>query len=73
METVASQPTVAIRVSLDSGLRYGVKPGDVRRKVATLLSGIQVGSVFEEEKVFDVVVRAEPRRAPQPDATFAGC
>ena len=57
---MASQPTVAIQVSLDSGLRYGVKPGDVRRKVATLLSGIQVGSVFEEEKVFDVVVRAEP-------------
>jgi Cu/Ag efflux pump CusA len=47
-------------VNLDSGLRYGVKPGDVRRKVATLLSGIQVGSVFQEEKVFDVVVRAIP-------------
>jgi Cu/Ag efflux pump CusA len=60
IESVATQPTVAIKVSLDSGLRYGVKPGDVRRKVATLLSGIQVGSVFEQEKVFDVVVRAEP-------------
>jgi len=60
VETVATQPTVAIKVSLESGLRYGVKPGDVRRKVATLLSGIQVGSVFDQEKVFDVVVRAEP-------------
>jgi Cu/Ag efflux pump CusA len=60
IESVATQPTVAIKVSLDSGLRYGVKPGDVRRKVATLVSGIAVGSVFEEEKVFDVVVRAEP-------------
>jgi Cu/Ag efflux pump CusA len=60
VETVATQPTVAVRVNLTSGLRYGVKPGDVRRKVATLLSGIQVGSVFQEEKVFDVVVRAEP-------------
>jgi len=60
IESVPSQPTVAIKVSLDSGLRYGVKPGDVRRKVATLLSGIQVGSLFEQEKVFDVVVRAEP-------------
>ena len=57
---MATQPTVAVRVNLTSGLRYGVKPGDVRRKVATLLSGIQVGSVFQEEKVFDVVVRAEP-------------
>ena len=60
VETVATQPTVAIKVSLDSGLRYGIKPGDVRRKVATLLSGIQVGSVFDQEKVFDVVVRAVP-------------
>jgi CzcA family heavy metal efflux pump len=61
VEAIASQPTVAIKVRLDTGLRYGVKPGDVRRKVATLLSGIHVGSVFEQEKVFDVVVRAEPR------------
>ena len=60
VESVANQPTVAVKVSLDSGLRYGIKPGDVRRKVATLVSGIQVGSVFEQEKVFDVVVRAEP-------------
>jgi Cu/Ag efflux pump CusA len=28
--------------------------------VATLLNGIQVGSIFQDEKVFDVVVRAEP-------------
>jgi CzcA family heavy metal efflux pump len=60
IESVATQPTIAIKVDLQSGLRYGIKPGDVRRKVATLLSGIQVGSVFEAEKVFDVVVRAEP-------------
>ena len=60
VESAPSQPTVAVRVNLTSGLRYGVKPGDVRRKVATLLSGISVGSVFQEEKVFDVVVRATP-------------
>ena len=70
---VPAEPTVAIEVDLDSGLRYGIKPGDVRRAVATLLSGIQVGSVFEEQKVFDVVVRAEPARAPQPRATSAAC
>jgi CzcA family heavy metal efflux pump len=60
VESVASQPTVAIKVNLETGLAYGIKPGDVRRKVATLLSGIQVGSVFEHAKVFDVVVRAAP-------------
>jgi Cu/Ag efflux pump CusA len=39
---------------------YGLKPGDVRRAAATLLSGIQVGTLFEEQKVFDVVVWGTP-------------
>jgi Cu/Ag efflux pump CusA len=54
------EPTVEIEVDLDSAQRYGVKPGDVRRAAATLLSGIQVGSLFEEQKVFDVVVWGVP-------------
>jgi CzcA family heavy metal efflux pump len=54
------EPTVEIEVDLASAQRYGVKPGDVRRSAATLLSGIQVGSLFEEQKVFDVVVWGAP-------------
>jgi CzcA family heavy metal efflux pump len=54
------EPTIEIEVDLDSAQRYGVKPGDVRRSAATLLSGIQVGSLFEEQKVFDVVVWGAP-------------
>ena len=54
------EPTVEIEADLASAQRYGVKPGDVRRAAATLLSGIQVGSLFEEQKVFDVVVWSVP-------------
>lgn len=54
------EPTVEIEVDLASAQRFGVKPGDVRRSAATLLSGIQVGSLFEEQKVFDVVVWSIP-------------
>jgi CzcA family heavy metal efflux pump len=54
------EPTVAIEVSLAKAQRYGIKPGDVRRQAATLLEGIQVGSLFEKQKVFEVVVRAAP-------------
>jgi CzcA family heavy metal efflux pump len=54
------EPTIEIEVDLASAQRYGVKPGDVRRSAATLLSGIQVGSLFEEQKVFDVVVWGAP-------------
>jgi Cu/Ag efflux pump CusA len=60
VESQPQQPTVAIEVDLGTALRYGIKPGDVRRRASTLLSGIQVGSIFEKQKVFDVVVRATP-------------
>ena len=58
------EPTVEIKVDLDKAREYGIKPGEVRRAAATLLSGLQVGSLFEEQKVFDVVVwgRPETRR-----------
>jgi Cu/Ag efflux pump CusA len=54
------EPTVEIEVDLASAQRHGVKPGDVRRSASTLLSGINVGSLFEEQKVFDVVVWGAP-------------
>jgi Cu/Ag efflux pump CusA len=54
------ESSVEIEVDLASAQRYGVKPGDVRRAAATLLSGIQVGSLFEQQKVFDVVVWGAP-------------
>ena len=54
------EPTLNIEVDLDAAERYGVVPGDVRRAASTLLSGIQVGSLFDEQKVFDVVVWGTP-------------
>ena len=54
------QATVEIEVDLDNAQRFGVSPGIVRRAAATLLHGIQVGSVFQEQKVFDVVVQGAP-------------
>ena len=43
----------------------GQPRADVRRAEATLLQGIQVGSVFEEQKVFDVVVQGAPANPAQ--------
>ena len=57
---LTEEPQVEIRVKLDAAERYGVKPGDVRRSAATLVSGLVVGSLFEEQKVFDVVVWGVP-------------
>jgi CzcA family heavy metal efflux pump len=60
VELPPRQPSLAIEVDLAKARRYGIKPGDVRRAEATLLQGIQVGSVFQNQKVFDVVVQGAP-------------
>ncbi len=54
------EPTVEVEVDLDLAFRYGVKPGDVRRAAATLVSGLEVGNLFEDQKVFEVMVVGVP-------------
>lgn len=54
------EPTLEIEVDLAAAQTHGIKPGDVRRAAAILLSGLQVGALFEEQKVFDVVVWGTP-------------
>jgi Cu/Ag efflux pump CusA len=56
----AEEPTLEIAVDLAAAQQAGIKPGEVRRAAATLLSGIAVGSLFEAQKVFDVVVWGVP-------------
>ena len=60
VELPSSEPTIEIETKLDAARRRGIKPGDVRRAEATLLQGIQVGSIFGKQKVFDVVVQGVP-------------
>jgi len=54
------QPIMEVEVNLAAAQKYGLKPGDVRRAAAIMFSGLQVGSLFEEQKVFDVVVWSIP-------------
>jgi CzcA family heavy metal efflux pump len=61
VEQLVQQPNVEIEVDLDKARRFGVKPGDVRRAEATLVQGLVVGSVFQEQKVFEVVVKGTPQ------------
>jgi CzcA family heavy metal efflux pump len=60
VERLVEEPTLEIEVDLAKAQQVGIKPGDVRRAAATMLSGIQVGSLFEEQKVFEVVVWGAP-------------
>jgi Cu/Ag efflux pump CusA len=58
---IAQQPTVAIKVKLAAAQKHGLRPGDVRRAATTLTSGLTVGNLYEQSKIFDVVVWGDPR------------
>jgi CzcA family heavy metal efflux pump len=51
------QPTLQIEAKIAAARKYGLKPGDVRRAAGTLVNGLEVGSFFEGQKVFQVAVR----------------
>jgi len=54
------QPQVEIQVNLAAAEPYGLKPGDVRRAAATMYAGLNVGFLFEAQKMYDVVVWGTP-------------
>ena len=61
VERAPVQDTMVVEVDIERAQAFGVKPGDVRRAAASLLGGITVGNLFQEQKVFDVVVWGAPQ------------
>jgi CzcA family heavy metal efflux pump len=53
-------PQVEIEVDLAKAQHHGLKPGDVRRAVAFLLQGEEVGDIFIGGKTYDVNVWSTP-------------
>lgn len=62
------QPTMEIEVSVEKAAKYGLKPGDVRRQSATLVAATVAGNLFEESKVFEVVVWGRPELRQNPSS-----
>jgi Cu/Ag efflux pump CusA len=60
VEPQMEQQAIDVEVNLDKARAHGLKPGDVRRAASALIGGITVGSLFQEQKVFDVVVWGRP-------------
>jgi Cu/Ag efflux pump CusA len=56
IELQTQVPQIQVEVDLPAAQRYGLKPGDVRRAAATLLSGEEVGDIFRDGKAYDVQV-----------------
>jgi len=59
-EGQVDEPTVQVKVNLDAAGLVNVKPGDVRRATATVFSGLVVGFLFKEQKIYEVVVVGAP-------------
>jgi Cu/Ag efflux pump CusA len=60
VQVPVEEPAIQIEVNLAAAQQAGIKPGDVRRAEATVLSGLEVGALFQDQKVFEVVVRGVP-------------
>ncbi len=66
VELPVEEPSLEVEVDLNRAKESGIKPGDVRRAAAILLSGINVGQLFYDQKVFDVVVWGTPETRQNP-------
>ena len=60
VEQQTEQATIEVEVDLEKARSFGLKPGDVRRAASALTAGITVGALFEDQKVFDVVIWGVP-------------
>jgi CzcA family heavy metal efflux pump len=54
------EPQIKVKVDLDKAGPVNVKPGEVRRASATVFSGLVVGYLFEDQKIYEVVVWGGP-------------
>ena len=64
---VPTEQTVQITVDLAKAEALGLTPGEVRRQAATLVGGLEVGAIFEQQKVFDVQVWSGSSLRDSPD------
>ena len=49
-------PQIAVEIRPEMAGIFGLAAADVRRAAATLIKGTKVGEVYEDQKIFDVVV-----------------
>ena len=55
-----TNPVLEIKVNLAGAEKYGLSPGEIRRNATTLLAALEVGTLYEDQKMFEVVVWGVP-------------
>ncbi len=61
-------PQIEIDFKPEAAAIFGLTPGDLRRVTEVMLTGAKVGELYDEQKVFDVVVRGAPHVGANMDA-----
>ncbi|MFN6377738.1 MAG: CusA/CzcA family heavy metal efflux RND transporter [Flavobacteriales bacterium] len=61
IETVSGMPQVVVKYDRLALARHGVSVSEVNKTIQTLYAGTTVGSFYEEEKKYDIVVKMEPK------------
>jgi CzcA family heavy metal efflux pump len=49
-------PQIVVDVKPEKAAQFGLSPGDVRQATSTLIRGTQVGEIYEDQKIFRVMV-----------------
>lgn len=49
-------PQIEVKFKPQAAAQFGLTAGDVRRTVSTITNGTKVGEIYEDQKIFDVVV-----------------
>jgi CzcA family heavy metal efflux pump len=65
-ELAADVPEIEVRENLARARRYGLKPGDIRRAAAVLMSSEEVGDIFRGARAYDVHVWSTPATRDSP-------
>ena len=61
-------PQLEIRLRPDATARLGLTPGDIRRAATTLVKGLKVGELYDQQKIFDVFVWGNEKVRDDPNA-----
>jgi CzcA family heavy metal efflux pump len=55
-------PQLAVKYNPQKAARFGINATDMRRTINALINGLKVGEIYEDQKIFDVVVWGTARQ-----------
>ena len=61
-------PQVEVKFRPETASQFGLVPGDIRHAATALIKGAKVGEIYEEQKIYDVVVWGMPHVRQNIDA-----